>query len=143
MRTVAIVAGFVGGLGWIAKIIVMGLQGGPDPASVAENIAFFTGLVGVIVAAAAAAAYLTRERPLVWRVAAGIGAVLAVAAITGVGQAALGALPGDGWLQEEAIFGLVGLIAVVAALLALRGRDEGARPRRPETSEAREGKGRA
>jgi hypothetical protein len=123
-RTVAIVAGIVGGLGWIAKIIVMALQGGPDSGSILEAIAFFTGLAGVIIAAAAAAAYLTRERPLVWRVAAALGAVVAAAAITGAGQAALSALPGDGWLQEEAIFGLVGLIAVVAALLALRGRQE-------------------
>jgi hypothetical protein len=43
----------------------MALRGGPDPASVAENIAFFAGLAGVIVAAAAVAAHLLRERPFV------------------------------------------------------------------------------
>jgi uncharacterized membrane protein YfcA len=123
-RSVAVVAGLIGGVGWSAKIVVMALQGGPDPDSIPEALAFFSGLLGVIVAAAAAGAYLARDRRPAWRIGAAIGAVLAVAAITGVGQAALGALPGDGWLQEEAIFGLIGVIAVIAATLALRGRGD-------------------
>ena len=78
-RNVAIVAAIVGGLGWLAKIVVMALQGGPDSESVPEAAAFFTGLVGVMVAAGA--------------------------------------------VQEEAIFGIAGLVSVLAALAALRRRD--------------------
>lgn len=130
-RTIAIAAGLAGGLGWIAKIVVMALQGGPDPDSVPEAVAFFVGLVGVIVAAAATGAHLAREQSVVWRIGAAIGAVLATAAVVSAGQAALGALPGDGWLQEEAIFGLVGLVAVAAATVALRARGERATAANP------------
>jgi hypothetical protein len=123
-RTTAIVAGIAGGLGWLAKIVVMALQDGPDPDSIPEAVAFFVGLLGVMIAAAATGAFLARERPPVRRVGAAVGAVVATGVVIGIGQWALGSLPGDGWLQEEAIFGLVGLVALAAALFALRARPE-------------------
>lgn len=122
-RNIAIVAAIVGGLGWIAKIVVMALQGGPDSESVPEAAAFFTGLVGVMVAAGAAGAHVTRGASWWRRALAAVGAIVAVGVVGGLGQAGLTALPGDSWAQEEAIFGIAGLVSVLAALAALRLRD--------------------
>lgn len=122
-RRIAIVAGFVGGLGWLAKMLVMAVQGGPDLDSAVETIAFLLGLVGVPVAAAAAAVHLTRERSGAFRAASAIAAVVAVALIIGLLQPALTALPGESWIQAEAVFGLLGIAAVaVAVALARSGR---------------------
>ena len=120
-RTVAVWAGFVGGVALLAKLVVMAVQGGPEPAtSVPENIAFFVGMIGLIVAATATGVHLTRDRPLAWRVLAAVTGVVAVALALGLGQMILTALPGDSWWQEESIFGVLGLGALAAAGRAAR-----------------------
>lgn len=118
-RRVAIVAGFVGGAGWVGKILVMTVQGGPDLDSVLETIVFLMGLVGVPIAAAAGAAYLTRERSGWVRVLSAVAGVVAVVLILGL-QPALTALPGDSWIQAEAVFGLLGLAALTMAIVLAR-----------------------
>ena len=120
-RTVAIWAGVVGGVALIAKVVVMAVQGGPEPAtSVPESIAFFAGMIGLIVAAAAAGVHFTRGRTVVWRALAAIAGVAVVALALGLGQAILSALPGDSWWQEESIFGILGLVALASAGKAAR-----------------------
>lgn len=116
-------AALVGGIGWVAKMVVMAIQGGPDQQSVVEGIAFFAGLAGLVIAAAAFGAYLTREKATAWRVAAAFGTVVVVAAIVGLGQLVLRGL-GDSWVQEEAIFPIVGLVMLVWAFRARSGSDE-------------------
>lgn len=123
-RTVAIVAGLVGGIGWMGKIAVMAAQGGPDEDSLVEALAFFAGLAGVVIAAAALGAYIGRRELVGRRVVYAVGAVVAVALIVGLGQAGLSALPGDSWVREEAIFGIVGLVAFVSAIVLMRSRPE-------------------
>lgn len=119
-RTVVIVAGFVGGLGWSAKMVIMAGQGGPDPASSQETLAFLVGLLGVLAASVAFGANLTRTKALRWRALASAATVLSVGLMISLGQAALPVLPGDSWVQEEAIFGVVGLLAVLTATATLR-----------------------
>ncbi|MGH3386080.1 MAG: hypothetical protein ACRDO1_16005 [Nocardioidaceae bacterium] len=118
-RTIAVWAGVIGGVGLLAKMVVMAIQGRPEPTtSVPENIAFFVGIIGLAIAASASGAYLTRRRAVIWRVLAAIAAVVVVAAALGIGQTLLMALPGDSWWQEEAIFGVLGLVALAAATSA-------------------------
>jgi hypothetical protein len=123
-RTVAIVAGLVGGIGWMGKIAVMAAQGGPDEDSGLEALAFFAGLGGVVIAAAAFGVYLGRRHSVARRVAYAVGAIIAVVVIVGLGQAGLSALPGDSWVREEAIFGITGLVAFVSAIVLMRSRPE-------------------
>lgn len=115
-RTVSIGAGLICGLGWISKIVIMALQGGPDPASVPESIAFLAGVVGAIVAAAAVGTLIANGRSVAWRVLAAVAAVIVVGLVIGVGQFALSALPGESWVHEEAIFGVIGLVAAAVAM---------------------------
>lgn len=119
-RNVAGYAALIGGLGWLAKLPIMAVQGGPDPNSIAENVAFFMGVAGVLVAAASTALYLARARSMGVRIAAAVAGLLVASALVGGGQAALSALPGSSWVQEEAIFGVVGLLALVLAVTFLR-----------------------
>jgi hypothetical protein len=119
-RTIGITAALIGGVAWMAKIVIMTVQGGPDQNSIPEAIAFFAGLLGIVIAAAAAGVHFARGGSGGWRVLAAILAVLVVAVVVGVGQALLTALPGDSWVREEAIFGIVGLFFVLGAARALR-----------------------
>jgi hypothetical protein len=118
-RRVAVVAAIAGGVGWLSKIVIMTAAGGPNPDSALEAISFFAGLGGVVIAAAAAGFYLARGTSAVRRVLAAIAAVVIAGVVVGIGQAGLSALPGDAWLQEEAVFGIVGLAALVAAGVAI------------------------
>jgi hypothetical protein len=119
-RTVAVVSALVGGLGWLAKMVILTAQGGADPDSVPESIAFFLGMLGVLVALAATGAHLTRGRSPGLRALASLGTVLAGGLAVSAVQLALAALPGDAWVQEEAVFGIAGLVAVVVATRTLR-----------------------
>lgn len=119
-RRIAIVAGLVGGAGWITKVLVMSAQGGPDPNSASEAIAFFVGLFGVAIATAAVGIHIEHARPAWRRVLAAIVGIVGLVLVIGLAQVALPALFGDGWVPEEAIFGAIGFFAIIAALFFLR-----------------------
>jgi hypothetical protein len=114
-RKVIMVAAVVGGIGWIGKIVIMAVQGGPDLQSLLEATAFFSGLLGALVTAGAGGVYLTRGRSAFPRLLAAVGGVIVAAVILGVGQAVLGTL-GDAWIYEEAIFGLAGVALIIVAV---------------------------
>ena len=114
------VVGVVGGIAWIAKLVVMALQGGPDPDSIPENVFFFTGLAGIVVASGATAAHLARTASWWLRALAALAGVVVTALVFGLVQGGLTALPGESWVQEEAVFGIAGLVALGTALAALR-----------------------
>lgn len=116
---VAIVAGLVGGCCWLANVGVMLLQGRPDLHTTSQFAAFVIGGVGVFVAGGAVGAYLTRGKPAAVQVFSALAGLAIVAAVLGVGQAALLELPGDSWMQEEAIFAVVGLTTALSATVAL------------------------
>lgn len=124
-RRVAVAAGLIGGTGWLIKVLVMALHGGPDENSVPESIGYFVGLFGMLTAAAATGSYVARRRLIPVRVAAAVAGVVALAAPVGLGQAALTALPGDAWVQHEAIFAVIGVLAVaIAGWFALQRRGD-------------------
>lgn len=126
ISAVTVVAGVVGGLAWVVKFLVMVGQGGPESGSVAENISFALGLVALAVAAGMVGWQTARTNKAGLRVLAAIAGVIAFAGVQGIGQVALSALPGDSWVQEEAIFGVLGALAVLLAVVAqLRGRVDG------------------
>lgn len=118
-RVIGIAGGLVWGFGWISKMAIIAVQGGPDEGSAWEAAAFFTGLIGAVVAAAAVGAYLTRGKAAGLRALAAVGSVLIVGLLVAAGQRSLMALPGDNWVQEEAFLGISGLVAAVVAIAAL------------------------
>lgn len=118
-RVIGIAGGLVWGLGWISKTAIMAVQGGPDEGSAWEAAAFFTGLIGAVVAAAAAGVYLTGGKAAGLRALAAVGSVLVAGLVVAAGQRSLMALPGDSWVQEEAFLGISGLVAAVVAIAAL------------------------
>lgn len=115
-RLIGIAGGLVWGFGWISKMVIMTVQGGPDDGSAWEAAAFFTGLIGAVVAAAAAGVHLAHGKTAGLRALAAVGGVLVVGLVVTAGQRSLMALPGDDWLQEEAVLGISGLVAVVVAI---------------------------
>jgi hypothetical protein len=120
---VAIVAALIGGVGWVSKMIIMAARGGPDLEYIPESIAFFAGLLGTTIAAGAVAWMLAASLPTLLRVLAAIlGAILPLA-IVGVFQLVAGeAMPDAGWFLDEAVFLILGVIALsFAAWRALRG----------------------
>lgn len=116
---VGIYAGMIGGIGWMAKMVIMTAQGGPDSSSTSEAFAFFAGLLGVFVATAVFGAYTTRARSRTRQVLSGLGAVVVVAVVIAVGQAGVPAVFGEGWVQEEAVLGIVGAVYAIGAIRTL------------------------
>lgn len=116
----ALALALVGGLAWVAKFLVMLAQDGPESGSLPENATFFLGLVALALAAATLGWHLARGRPLGLRLLAAAGGLVVLAGVQGVLQLLLTALPGDPWQQEESVFVVLGSVAALGALVAMR-----------------------
>ena len=131
-RKVTFTAGLVGGLGWLVKVALIWGNGGTNTDQGLVAVCYFVGVGGLIVAAAAAGAWLTASRPVVVRVLTGIMGVVAIFLLFTIFDAVLSPLARDGhWFQEEVEIVATALVGLVLALAArpLRGqtsRDSGA-----------------
>jgi hypothetical protein len=122
-RSVATWAAVIGGIGWISKILIMWAQGGPDTESIPEALAFFTGLIGISVAGAAAAWVLASDAGKYLRILAVVVGFLVPMVVVGIYQTALGALlPDAGWFRDESIFLILGIIALALGARELLAR---------------------
>jgi hypothetical protein len=127
----AVSAALVCAAGWLTKMAVMIGNDGPDEASVPEAVAFFVGLAGFVVFAAATGSTLARGRRTAAVVAAAAAGVVVGVVVLGVVQLLLSALPGDAWWQPETAFvvGALGALAVSAVVVrrvpATGSRDHG------------------
>lgn len=118
LRPVAALAATVGGVAWVLKIFIVGIQGGPDAASAPERVAFLTGLGCLAVAAMVVGLELTRERDVYGRALGAAAGLLVFGLVLGVSQGLLTAVPGDSWVQREAAFPALGAVALATVARA-------------------------
>ena len=127
-RRLAAVAWLVGGVAWLVKLTLIFANGGTNTNEGIVGVAFFVGVLALVVAGAASGFTLLR-RWGIWAAAIGvpIGAVATLVGFSVIDGVLQSVVPASGWFEEEV--GILGT-AVVALLLGLallaRGRTKGA-----------------
>jgi hypothetical protein len=129
------VAALVGGLAWLVKVALIWGNGGTNLDEGAVSAMYLVGLVGLVVASAAAGAALTGTRPLWVRALAGVLGVAAFVLVSEVLDAVLSPLAAEGsWQREEVAIVATALLALGAAAGAvLSSRRRTARVPSPST----------
>ena len=124
----AAIAWLVGGAAWLLKLTLILANGGSNTDEGIVGIAFFVGVLALVVAGAASGFTLLR-RWGIWAAAIGvpIGAAATLVGISVIDSVLQPIVPASGWYDEEV--GILGA-AVIAILLGLtllaRGRSKGA-----------------
>lgn len=129
-RRVASTAAVVGGVGWLAKIVLIWLNGGENTATGLVGIMHFVGLAGVFVALAAAGYTLVEKAPVWLRAVVAVATPLLVLMVWALLDQAIKAMyTTEGWLRDE-------LSILVAAVIAVALGAWGFTRHRPEDAPA-------
>jgi hypothetical protein len=122
-RRTASAAAVVGGLGWLAGVALTWVEG-TDPAL--GHAASVLGLVGLVVALAAAGYTLAEQAPVWLRAVVVVATPLLVVAVWVLLDEGVRAVyPGEGWLADEVTRLLTAVVALLAGAWGLRGRRGG------------------
>jgi hypothetical protein len=122
-RRVAFAAGLVGGISWLAKVAMIWGNDGTNTDKGLVAVAFLVGAAGLMVAAAAAGAWLAAARPLWLRAAAAIAGVVTFLVVFALLDAVLSPLAEDGhWSQDEVEIVASAVLALGLAAVAWPGR---------------------
>jgi hypothetical protein len=131
---IASVAALVGGLGWLAKVMLVWASGGTNTGSGAVGVMFLVGLAGLLVALAAGGYALVATAPIWLRAVVSVALPLLVLMVWQLFDGVVKALyTEDNWLRGELNVLLAAVVAVVLGLLGLqraRGANAPARPSR-------------
>ena len=101
-RKATFVAGLTGGLSWLVKVALIWGNGGTNTDEGLVAVLYLLGLASLVVAVAAAGAWLTASRPVVVRVLAGILGVVVMFVLFSAFDAVLSPMVSDGhWFQQE------------------------------------------
>jgi hypothetical protein len=122
-RHVVLYAGTVGGLGWLVKVALIWENGGTNTDEGLVAVMFLVGALGLLVASAAAGAWLTARRPAWLRALAAVGGVVAFLAVFSLLDLVLSPLAEDGsWAKDEVEIVASALLGLALAVVAGRGR---------------------
>jgi hypothetical protein len=118
-RRVTLVAGLVGGLGWLTKVALIWGNGGTNTDQGVVAVFYVVGLLGLVVAFAAAGAWLTAGRP-VWQraLAVVVGLVTFFLTLAALDAVLAPVAPDDHWFAEEVEIVAMGLVGLLVGLWA-------------------------
>jgi hypothetical protein len=131
-RTIASVAAVVGGVGWLLEVVLIAANGGSNTDGGLVGVMYLVGLLGLVVALAAAGYTLVETAPVWLRAVVVVATPLLVFMVWQMIDQAIKALDaGDGWLGDELDILLAGVIALALGAWGLARRRSAAGRRNP------------